>query len=139
VVDAEENIYFGCDDDNVYKLNADGELQWTYDCGGNVYSSPVLGRNNDLYIGSADGLHVLDTETGEELWSFGEDDNLSDGIKSSPILDHDGNVFFGGEDGGLYKVNATGLVWVLELRDSVGQAGPTLTEASGTRALTRLV
>ncbi len=48
-------LYFGCDDGNVYALDAQtGEQKWVCPVGGPVVSSPYIG-DGVLYIGCDDG------------------------------------------------------------------------------------
>ncbi len=54
LVDAEGYIYFGGRDHYVYCLSPDGKLVWEYETGQQVDSSPVMGPDGTLYIGSDD-------------------------------------------------------------------------------------
>jgi len=45
-------IYFGCDDQNLYALNPDGSLKWSFFAGGKIESSITLGTNNIIYFAS---------------------------------------------------------------------------------------
>jgi len=64
-------IYFGCDDYNVYALNADGTLKWSFSTGDRiVYASPVVDNNGVIYIGSFDNfLYALNSD-GTLRWRF---------------------------------------------------------------------
>ncbi len=51
------------DDHNVYALNPDGSLLWSYSTGGKVESSPAIGADGTVYIGSDDRkLYAFGTE-----------------------------------------------------------------------------
>ena len=41
-------IYVGSDDGNLYAVNPDGTLEWTFATGGNVYSSPAIGNDGTI-------------------------------------------------------------------------------------------
>jgi outer membrane protein assembly factor BamB/tRNA A-37 threonylcarbamoyl transferase component Bud32 len=81
---------------------------WSFDCGDEVRSSPLI-FDNSLYVGSYDNnLYSLDTETGKQRWSYTTDG----GIVSSPCVWNE-MVFFGSEDQVFYAVyTRTGrIVW----------------------------
>lgn len=62
LVDAESYVYFGARDHSVYCLDPDGKKVWSYRTGDQVDSSPVLGADGVLYIGSDDGrLYAFDS------------------------------------------------------------------------------
>jgi len=48
-------IYFGSRDGNLYAINPDGTLKWTYGTNGAIQSSPAIGADGTIYIGSDDG------------------------------------------------------------------------------------
>jgi outer membrane protein assembly factor BamB len=62
LLDGEGYVYFGGRDHYVYCLTPDGKLSWKYETGDQVDSSPVLGPDGTLYIGSDD----------KRLYAFGE-------------------------------------------------------------------
>lgn len=47
-------IYFGSGDKNIYALNPDGTILWSYSTGGAVNSSPAIGPDGSIFIGSND-------------------------------------------------------------------------------------
>ena len=53
------------------RVNARGRLKWKRGTLGFVTSSPAIGPNGTVYIGSFDGaLHALDPKTGADRWSL---------------------------------------------------------------------
>lgn len=54
LIDKEGYVYFGGRDHYIYCLTPDGELVWRYKTGDQVDSSPALGPDGTLYIGSDD-------------------------------------------------------------------------------------
>ncbi len=64
-------VYFGCDDHNVYALDATfGTLLWSFTTGEEVFSSPAV-ANGVVYVGSNDGsLYALDASTGRKIWDY---------------------------------------------------------------------
>merc|ERR1739841_212889 len=51
-------VYIGSKDANVYAIK-DGELKWKVKTGGKVKSSPVVGADGTVYIGSGKKDHSL--------------------------------------------------------------------------------
>ena len=86
-----------------------GEIKFTSQLGGWIYSSPAIGSDGTIYIGSNDSsLYALDT-LGNIKWRFQEAENK---IRSSPAIADDGTVYFTAYDGHLYAVDPTGsLKW----------------------------
>ena len=54
LVDADGFVYFGGRDHHVYCLTPQGKLRWRHRTGDQVDSSPVLGPDGTLYVGSDD-------------------------------------------------------------------------------------
>jgi outer membrane protein assembly factor BamB len=106
-------LYIGTKDDEKSKLIAlaisSGELQWEYEPGGDVYSSPSIGDNGRIYVGSESRyLHAFDS-TGEEVWKV----HLSQDITwPSPTIDSKGIIYLGGMGGKIYAIqtDCTGLM-----------------------------
>ncbi len=108
-------IIFGSTDGILYALNPQGELQWQYDTGAPIRSSPVIGRapageaGQIVYFGNGDGkVYALNAQTGERRWSYdttGAGDALPDrnDLNGSPALGESG-VYIGGEHGQLWYV-----------------------------------
>jgi outer membrane protein assembly factor BamB len=68
---ADDRLYVGSADGNVYALAADtGEVVWKFATGAQVRATPTVAEGV-VYIGSWSGVfHALDAETGEPRWSF---------------------------------------------------------------------
>ncbi|MFN9953662.1 MAG: PQQ-binding-like beta-propeller repeat protein, partial [bacterium] len=50
----------GSADNKTYAINADGTLKWNFTTGGRVASSPAIGANGTIYVGSHDNkLYAL--------------------------------------------------------------------------------
>jgi len=108
-------ILFGSADGILYALNPDGELQWQYDTGAPIRSSPVIGNGPEeeestiVYFGNGNGkLFALDAESGRKRWSYdttGAGQALPDrnDLNGSPALGMQG-IYIGGEHGQLWYV-----------------------------------
>jgi outer membrane protein assembly factor BamB len=72
-----------------------------------ISSSPVIGSDSAIYVGTVDGslgyLHAI-TPAGAELWSFRADGP----IYSSPAIDGDWNIYFGSDDYDLHCLSPAG-------------------------------
>jgi outer membrane protein assembly factor BamB len=67
-------------------------------------SSPVIGADGTIYIGTTDGrLHALRPD-GTKKWAF----RTKRDIKSSPAIARDGTIYFGSRDRNLYAVTPAG-------------------------------
>jgi outer membrane protein assembly factor BamB len=81
---------------------AAGTLRWSYTTGGSVQSSPAIGADGTVYVGSDDGkLYALDGATGVLKWSY----TTGDGVSSSPAVGPDGTVYVGSGDGKVYALD----------------------------------
>lgn len=81
-------------------------LKWSYKTGGYIFSSPVIGADNTVYIGSNDGnLYALDPN-GSVKWMF----NTEEEIYSTPAIGADNTVYIGSTNGYLYALNPDGTI-----------------------------
>src|SRR5882762_10133813 len=68
---ANDIVYFGSGDTNIYALDAaTGNLKWKFKTGDVVHASPAL-ANGTLFVGSWDSyFYALDATSGQEKWRF---------------------------------------------------------------------
>ncbi|MDB6170402.1 MAG: peptidase and in kexin sedolisin [Verrucomicrobia bacterium] len=98
---------------SVYALNPNGTKKWSHPTGNAVdLSSPAVGADGTVYIGSADKkLYALDGGTGSLKWSY----TAATPIGSSPAIATDGTIYFR-DDSILYALNPSGtLKWSFAL------------------------
>ena len=105
-------VYFGCGDGNLYCLNtSNGSVAWLYPVcykAGNTPSSPAIGPDGSIYVGSNWGTFYCISSDGSEVWRY----ETGADIRSSPAVNADGTVFFGTMDNFLYALNSNGtLKW----------------------------
>lgn len=106
-VDNYNNVYIGTKGDSnsiFYAVKSDGSgLLWKNAIGADLYSSPTLGDDNTLYVGSevseGKGLHALDMATGNTKWSSDFIPYHSSPIWSSPVLTNTGYLYVATMDG----------------------------------------
>ena len=108
-------IIFGSTDGILYALTPNGQLQWQYETGAPIRSSPVIGNKpagengRIVYFGNGDGkLYALDAQTGERRWSYdttGAGEALPDrnDLNGSPALGERG-IYIGGEHGQVWYI-----------------------------------
>lgn len=81
---------------------APGDLKWEFLTEGVVNSSPAIGADGTIYVGSDDGkLYALDGATGQKRWEF----QTGAAVVSSPSIGDDGTVYVGSKDGIVYALN----------------------------------
>lgn len=105
--------------------HVDGTVNWTLDTENAIRSSPAIGSNGVMYLGTIDGkLTAIDVEDGELKWTFCTDDV----IISSPAVSEDEIIYFGSGDHNIYALNHDGsLRWKYET-DGVVYSSPTVDE-----------
>ncbi len=81
-----------------------GKLKWSFTTGYDIFSSPAIGSDGTIYIGSEDNKLYAISPAGAEKWSF----IASDDIFSSPAIGSDGTIYIGCKGGKLYAINPDG-------------------------------
>jgi len=79
-------------------------VRWSFPTGAGVYSSPAIGADGTVYVGSQDGNLYAINPDGTEKWSF----TIGGWIRSSPAVGPDGTVYVGCDDDMLFAVNPDG-------------------------------
>ncbi len=98
-------VYIGSDDDNLYAINPDGTLKWTYLTGGNVRNSASIGADGTIYIGSDDdNLYALNPD-GTEKWRFAAGGNVN---LTTNAIGSDGTIYIGSSSDKVFAVNPDG-------------------------------
>ncbi|MBI5534372.1 MAG: PQQ-like beta-propeller repeat protein [Deltaproteobacteria bacterium] len=103
------------------KPSLTGGSLWTLASGKGVFSSPVVGPDGTVYIGSADRTFYALSHDGKVKWQL----LTGEIIDSSALLDDKGRVYFGSGDGKLRALDAaTGdPLWTFQAEDpSVNKA-----------------
>lgn len=94
------------------------EILWKTKLGKNIFSSPALDNNGNIYVGTdGKGLYSLASD-GTMRWQFVP--NQSPRIFSSPSIAEDGTIYIGAYDGHVYALNPDGtLKWNFITSDNV--------------------
>lgn len=81
-----------------------GDILWQYQTGGQVHSSPVLGADGTIYVGSDDSrVHAINPD-GSQKWIYA----TGGVVFSSPAVGADGTVYVGSNDKKLHAINPDG-------------------------------
>ncbi len=88
--------------------NSGPPLKWQFEADWNMDSSPAIGTDGTIYIGSMDRYMYAVNPDGTLKWRF-----LTEScVISSPALGPDGGVYFSSLDGHFYALDANGnLIW----------------------------
>ena len=107
---ANDKIFVGSTDNNIYSLNTDGSLVWKYETGGAIASSAAI-ADNKVFIGSNDkNVYSVDAANGGIVWKY----ETGGAVKSSPAIAN-GNLYVGSDDGYIYCFGAsTGIFLTVE-------------------------
>lgn len=83
-------------------------LKWSFLTNGSIHSSPAVGSDGTIYIGSYDNYLYAINPDGTLKWKF----QTGDDINSSPVIGSDGTIYIGSNDDYLYAINPDGtLKW----------------------------
>ena len=78
-----------------------GRFLWEFETGDIVYSSPAIGSDGTVYVGSKDNkLYAFSGKSGVKLWEF----ETGDRVRSSPAIGSDGGVYVGSRGDKLYAI-----------------------------------
>jgi len=95
-----------------------GKIKWRYRTGDLVWSSPAIGSDGTIYVGSWDWdgyLYAINPD-GNLKWRYKTEDR----VWSSPAIGSDGTIYVGSWDGYLYAINPDGnLKWKYKTGDYV--------------------
>ncbi len=93
-----------------------GKMQWRFKTDGAVRSSPAIGLESTIYVGSDDGNLYAINKNGSLRWKF----ETEGPVQSSPAIGPEGTIYVGSDDGHLYAINPNGtLRWSFETGNSV--------------------
>ncbi|MBU8921577.1 MAG: PQQ-binding-like beta-propeller repeat protein [Bacteroidales bacterium] len=103
-------------DGSLVRLNHSGRVLWRVKPGGDIYSSPLVLRENDLVIfGTGDRfIYAYSLSAGNLMWRF----SAGSDIRSAPVT-NGSDIFVGSEDGNLFALTSAG---TLSWKKNVGGA-----------------
>ena len=92
-----------------YAVNADGTRRWSFVMEDGTESSPAIGPDGMVYVGSYDGNLYAIRDLGDDYvleWSF----PTGGAIDASPTVDGNGTIYIGSRDSTFYALNPDGTV-----------------------------
>jgi len=98
-----EDFFQDYDDDNTHDTGGRKE-EWAFYAVGDVRSSPAIGSDGTIYVGSNDTALYAINPDGTKKWHF-----ITLGpVESSPLIGPDGNIYVGSNDHNLYVIDQEG-------------------------------
>jgi outer membrane protein assembly factor BamB len=92
-------------------------LKWTYNMVSAVISSPSIGEDGTIYVGSMNKKFYALNPSGTLKWTYVTGDSIG---RTSPAIDKDGNIYFGSNDKNIYALDSEGkLKWTYTTGDIV--------------------
>ncbi len=86
----------------------EGSRKWAFETEGGIVSSPAIGSNRTIYVGSNDGNLYAINPNGSLRWKF----PTKGAVHSHPAIGSDGTIYIGSWDHFLYAINPDGtLKW----------------------------
>ncbi|MFD0713199.1 PQQ-binding-like beta-propeller repeat protein [Paenibacillus sp. GCM10027626] len=100
----------------LYLPGSNGVERWGFETGGEInLSSPAIGADGTVYIGSLDGKLYAADKKGKKKWEFATEDK----VYSSPTIGADGTVYIGSGHN-LYAIAPDGMLkWRFEAGGAV--------------------
>ena len=83
---------------------AAGDKKWSISLGNAIFSSPAIGTDGTIYVGSSDGGLYAVNPDGTIRWTF----KTNASVLSSPAVGSDGTIYVGSDDRKFYAVNPDG-------------------------------
>ena len=103
----------------MYAVNPDGAPKWGFITGDDVGSSPAIGADGTIYVGSADYRLYAIKPDGTLKWRFTTEGE----VYSSPAIGADGTIYIGSDDHHIYAINPDGTrKWSFVTGDDVGSS-----------------
>jgi outer membrane protein assembly factor BamB len=94
-------IYAPNADYNMYALNLQGQLQWTFAADQAIWGAPVSDGTN-IYFGTLGRkVYAVNTQTGKQVWM----QKLGGAVLGSAVLGSDNSLYIGSYDGTVYALN----------------------------------
>jgi outer membrane protein assembly factor BamB len=111
----------------LYALNPNGTLKWVTDLFGDVKSSPAIGSDGTIYVGSDKEDVFAVNPDGTIKWQY----PTRGPVRSSPSLAADGTIYIGSNDASLYALNPDGTLKFRFIANASVNSSPAIT-ADGT-------
>ena len=93
-------LLVGCIPSETNTNNQSGSLKWRYETDYGILSSPAIGSDGTIYVGSYDEHLYAIKPDGSLKWKY----KTNDDIFSSPAIGSDGTIYVGSYDNHLYAI-----------------------------------
>ena len=103
----------------LWVLDPDGSIKWSCSIGGQTASSPAIGANGIVYVGSSDNKLYAVAQDASILWSY----LTGDRVESSPAIGSDGTIYVGSLDHKFYAISQGVPQTELEVTNIVVESG----------------
>ncbi len=95
-------------DDNQHDSGVSNQPWLPFATGGPVRSTPTVGADGTIYVGSDDGhLYAINPGDGTQKWKYPASGSIG-AVRSQPAIGNGGVIYFGSDDGKLYAVSPAG-------------------------------
>ena len=96
-------IYAANADYNLYALNLQGTLQWSFEADQSIWGAPVSDGTN-IYFGTlGKRVYAVNASTGKQVWM----QKLDGAVLGSPVLGKNNTLYVGTYGGTVYGLNST--------------------------------
>ena len=96
-------IYAPNADYNLYALNLQGQLQWTFEADQSLWGVPVSDGAN-IYFGTlGHKVYAVNAQTGKQIWM----QKVDGAVLGSPKVGNDGSLYVGSYAGTIYALNTS--------------------------------
>lgn len=110
--DRHNNVYVATQEQEVHKLNSEGEHQWTYDGHTSGLRDVQVDHQGNVYVSEVDPVITKLNSNGELVWTV---DNGHGGISWTALVDASGNIYTVGSDNTTRKHSPEGeQIWTFE-------------------------
>lgn len=114
----DRTVYVAAEGGQVYALSHSGELGWRTGLGSRILSTPVLGDNGTVYIGTANSLCALSPD-GRVKWRF----PAAGPVDAGPALSRDGRIYVACRTSFFYALDTAGiLLWQYNVGGTLSSA-----------------
>ena len=125
-----ENIYAPAADENLYSLDLNGRLQWTFTSEGESWAKPITDENCDcIYLSTMDhSVYAVDAQSGTQIWRSPQ---LGGAVVGTPAYGEDGELYVGTFGGKLFALNSDdgSILWEFPTADGGWiWSGPTISD-----------
>lgn len=125
-----ENIYAPAADENLYSLDLNGQLQWTFTSEGESWAKPITDENCDcIFLSTMDhSVYAVDAQSGTQIWRSPQ---LGGAVVGTPAYGEDGDLYVGTFGGKLFALNSDdgSILWEFPTADGGWiWSGPTISD-----------